>query len=49
VDIHADIASLVRCLHGPFGLACSVPQGTVLGLVNYIAYTEDVVRYLVSI
>jgi hypothetical protein len=27
----------------PFNLACSVPQGSVLGPVEYIAYTEDIV------
>jgi len=28
----------------PFNLACSVPQGSVLGPVEYIAYTEDIVH-----
>ena len=27
----------------PFNLVCSVPQGSVLGQVEYVAYTEDIV------
>ena len=29
---------------GPFTVSCSVPQGSVLGLMEFISYTEDVVE-----
>jgi len=29
---------------GPFTVCCSVPQGSVLGLIEFISYTEDVVE-----
>ena len=32
--------------HGPLPVKCSVPQGSVLGPIKFIAYTEDVVELI---
>jgi len=34
--------------HGPVSVSCSVPQGSVLGPIEFIAYTEDVTELIAS-
>ena len=34
--------------HGPVSVSCSVPQGSVLGPIEFIAYTEDVTELIAA-
>jgi len=34
--------------HGPVSMSCSIPQGSVLGPIEFIAYTEDVTELIAA-